>query len=63
MGTLARTDMYPGGTYHGFFKHLENLLKEVVTDGIRTSARALAAPYISRALSVVLMRPKEPTRR
>eukprot|EP00966_Prymnesium_polylepis_P162699 3760359-Prymnesium_polylepis.1 len=43
METLARADMYPGITYHGFFKHLVNLLKEVVADGIRTSARALAA--------------------
>eukprot|EP00966_Prymnesium_polylepis_P036831 854472-Prymnesium_polylepis.1 len=43
MGPLAASDMYPGGTYHGFFHHLVNLLKEVVTDGIRTSARVLAA--------------------
>eukprot|EP00966_Prymnesium_polylepis_P169133 3910958-Prymnesium_polylepis.1 len=43
MGPLTRADMYPGGTYHGFFQHLVSLLKEVVTNGIRTSARALAA--------------------
>eukprot|EP00966_Prymnesium_polylepis_P153872 3553079-Prymnesium_polylepis.1 len=36
-----------GGTYHGFLHHLVNLLKEVVTDGTRTSARALAALFAS----------------
>ena len=44
MGTLARADMYPGGTYHGFFKHLVNL-REVTTDGIGTHAPALATLF------------------
>eukprot|EP00966_Prymnesium_polylepis_P278906 6443307-Prymnesium_polylepis.1 len=44
MGPLAREDMYPGGTYHGFFQHLVNILKDiqVTTDGIRTRASVLA---------------------
>eukprot|EP00966_Prymnesium_polylepis_P327135 7383006-Prymnesium_polylepis.1 len=45
MGTLARADMYPGGGVHGFFQHLVNLLTEVITDGIRTSALALAEQF------------------
>eukprot|EP00966_Prymnesium_polylepis_P124940 2889493-Prymnesium_polylepis.1 len=36
--------MYPGGTFHGFFNHLVNLLKEVV-DGIRTRADVGAALF------------------
>eukprot|EP00966_Prymnesium_polylepis_P178169 4125921-Prymnesium_polylepis.1 len=44
MGPLVRADMYPGGTYHGFFQHLVNLLKDiqVTTVGIRTCASVLA---------------------
>ena len=44
MGPLAASNMYPGGTFHGFFNHLVNLLKEVV-DGIRTRADAGAALF------------------
>ena len=39
MGPLAASNMYPGGTFDGFFAHLVNLLSEVV-DGIRTRAKA-----------------------